>query len=135
MALATKPDVEARLGRSLTTTEAIYVDARLSDASDIVIGYCGTDFEPAPYPSAVVGVTAKMVARAYARGSVSGGEFTEQQNAGPFGVKYSSSTSSGDMWLTSADKLALRGLRRGGGLTSVKLVGERYAITESDESS
>lgn len=138
MALATKADVEARLGRDLTEAEAgeadAYVNARLEDASDIVIGYCGQDFEPAPYPSAVVGVVAKMVARAYVRGSVAGGEFAEQQNAGPFGIRYSASTSGGDMWLTAADKLALRGLRRGGGLTSVQLVGERYDITEDDGS-
>lgn len=136
MALATKPDVEARLGRELTEAEAGTADARvdalLDDASAVVIGYCGTDFEPSPYPSAVVGVVAKMVARVYARGATAGGEFAEQQNAGPFGVRYSSSASTGDVWLTAADKLALRSLRRGGGITSVQFVGERYSITENE---
>lgn len=134
MALATKTDVEARLGRTLTATEAgtadAYVNAKLADASAVVIGFCGTDFEPSPYPAAVVGVVAKMVARVYARGTTGAGEFVDQQNAGPFGVHYSAATSTGDMWLTAADKLALRGYRRGGGLSSVQLVGERYEITD-----
>lgn len=135
MALATDEDVEARLGRELTEAETLRVDALLDDASAIVIGYCGTDFEPAPYPTAVVGVVAKMVARALARGSSAGGEFVDQQAAGPFSARYSASTSTGDMWLTAADKLALRPHRRGGGMTSVQLVGERYEITDEDDES
>lgn len=83
------------------------------------------------YPKAVVGVVAKMVARALERAGSTVGSFVDQQNAGPFGVRYSASTSDGDVWLTKGDKLALRPHRQGGGLTSVGLVGERYEITES----
>lgn len=139
MALATKSDVEARLSRVLTAAEAgtadAYVNAKLTDASAAVIGYCRQDFEPSPYPPAVVGVVAKMVARAYSRNDATGGEFVEQQNAGPFGVRFSASASSGDVWLTAADKLALRPYRLGGGMTSVGLVGVRYDISESSASS
>jgi hypothetical protein len=134
MALAEQEDVEARLRRDLTTAEALSIDADLEDASAEVIGYCGQDFEPSPYPLVVVGVVAKMVARSYARTSGSTGGFAEQQTAGPFAVRYSADSSVGDVWLTKGDKLALRPYRRGGGMTSVQLVGERYNIVEDDES-
>lgn len=130
MALATQPDVEARLGRSLTDEEEARLPSLLDDASSVVIGYCRTDFEPAPYPTAVVGVVAKMVVRAIGRPVGTGAEFIEQQNAGPFGVRFSAASASGDVWLTASDKIALRPHRVGGGMTSVQLVGERYNVTE-----
>lgn len=126
MALATQEDVEARLGRTVEGAEAARLPALLSDASATVIGYCRTDFEPSPYPEAVVGVTAKMIARVLGR---SGGvDFASQQSAGPFSVSYATDTTTGDMWLTKADKMALRSHRVGGGLTSVPLVSDRYTI-------
>jgi hypothetical protein len=128
VALAAQPDVEARLRRDLSDAEFQSIDADLDDASAAVIGYCRQDFEPAPYPAAVVGVVAKMVARSYARSAAGDGAFVEQRNAGPFGVRYSAGTSVGDVWLTAGDKLTLRPYRRGGGMTSVQLVGERYDI-------
>lgn len=134
MALAEQSDVEARLRRDLTAAEELSIEADLEDASAAVIGYCHQDFEPAPYPAAVVGVVAKMVARSYARSAAGDGAFTEQQNAGPFGIRYSASTSAGDSWLTAGDKLALRPYRLGGGMVSVQLVGERYEIDEDEES-
>lgn len=135
MALAEQVDVEARLRRNLTDAEALSIEADLEDASAAVIGYCRQDFEPAPYPTAVVGVVAKMVARSYARSAAGDGAFTEQQTSGPFGIRYSAATSAGDSWLTAGDKLALRLHRRGGGLVSVQLVGERYGVEESSASS
>lgn len=138
MALATKADVELRLGRTLSAEEAGAADARvnalLEDASAVVIGYCRQDFEPAPYPEAVVGVTAKMVARVYERSASSAGAYAEQQTAGPFGVRFSSAASTGDVWMTAADRLALRPVRLGGGMQTVPLVGERHhppVVTES----
>jgi hypothetical protein len=135
VALAEQSDVEARLRRSLTTVEALSIDADLEDASAEVIGYCRRDFEPSPYPAAVVGAVAKMVARSYARSAAGEGAFVEQQNSGPFGVRYSAASSVGDVWLTAGDKLALRPYRVGGGMVSVGLVGERYSIVEDDEES
>lgn len=44
--LATIEDVEARLGRSLTETETTRVEALLSDASSLVVGYTGQKFLP-----------------------------------------------------------------------------------------
>lgn len=128
MALATQADVEARLGRDLTDAEAAGIADRLDDASAVVVGYAGRSFEPAPYPSAVVGVVAKMVARSLTAADSVG--FVTQQNAGPFSVSYNGAAATGDVWLTAADKLALRPHRRGGGLSSVQLVGERYEIRD-----
>lgn len=125
MALATQADVEDRLGRPATEAEAARLPALLSDASAAVAGYCNQDFDPAPYPEAVVGVTAKMAARTLTAGDT----FVDQQAAGPFSVHYNANASSGDVYLTKADKLALRPHRAGGGLTSIGLVGDRYQIT------
>lgn len=44
--LATVEDVEARLGRSLTETETVKVEALLTDASSLVTGYTGQKFLP-----------------------------------------------------------------------------------------
>ena len=128
MALATVADVEAALGRSLTTAENERVDSLLVKASAVVIGYAGQDFEPSPYHETVVVVTAEMVARSLVT-STTGGALPEQQGAGPFSVRYGASVSGGGVWLTAADKMALRPHRIGGGVTSVQLVGERYDVT------
>jgi len=127
MPLASQSDVAARLGRQLTTTELDRLPSLIDDASAMVVGYCGQDFEPGPVPVAVVGVVAKAVARVIAR-ATAGTEFTDQQTAGPFSVRFSAPASSGDVWLTAADKLALRPHRVGGGLRSVQSVGNRYLI-------
>lgn len=128
MALATQTDVEARLGRLATAAEAARLPSLLTDASAAVIGYCGRDFEPAPYPETVTGVVAKMVVRTLLAGEANA--FVDQQSAGPFSVRYNVNASSGDVYLTKADKLALRPHRFGGGLSSIGLVGDRYCITE-----
>lgn len=130
MALADSFDVQARLGRALTDAEIVRVNALLEDASATVIGYCRTTFEDA-VPAAVAGVVAKMVTRSLTRASTLG-QFTNREQVGPFAVGYSESSASGDVWMTAGDKLALRPYRRGGGLTSVALVGERYEITEDE---
>lgn len=127
MALATQEDVRLRLGRDLSPAEAERAASLLDDASAVVIGYCRQDFSDA-VPSAVAGVVAKMATRSLSRTGSEG--LIEQQAAGPFNVHYTAASSSGDVWMTSADKLALRPHRKGGGLTSVPLVGSRYDITE-----
>jgi hypothetical protein len=126
MALATQADVEERLGRALSDAEAARVPSLLDDATAVVVGYAGMDFEPSPYPAAVVGVTAKMVARVLAAGDVT---FADQQSTGPFSIKFNANASSGDVYFTKADRLALRPYRVGGGLSSIGLVGDRYSIT------
>ena len=118
--------VEARSVAELQELDR--VDSLLVRASGLVIGYTGQDFEPAPYPEAVESVAAGMVARVLTAGA-SAPVFAEQQNAGPFGIRYSGDVASGDVWLSKADKLILRPYRKGGGLSSVQFVGERYEIT------
>jgi len=128
--LASEGDVFGRLGRDLTTSESARVCALLEDASAVVIGYCGTDFEPAPYPAAVVGVVAKMVARVLVRGSGAGALVT-QETSGPFSTTYGAQASAGDVWLTAADKLALRPYRRG--VTSIELVSSQGSRRANDD--
>lgn len=127
MPLASQEDVEARLGRPLTVEESARLPSLLSDATAAVIGYCRTDFEPSPYPDAVVGVTAKMIVRLLSTGDAP--LFAEQQAAGPFSVRYNTNAASGDVYFTKADKLALRPYRLGSGVTSVLGVSDRYDIT------
>lgn len=129
MALAADTDVETALGRDLTDAEAARVDALLDEASDLVIGFKGNDFEPAPYPDRVVRVVAGMVARVFTRGTTVT-EFADQQTAGPFSVRFSADSSSGGVWMTRADKIKLRGTA--GGLTSTQLVGDRYEIDDEE---
>lgn len=131
MALATQEDVEADLGRPLSASEALRAPSLLSKASALVVGYTGQDFEPAPYPEAVVVVTAGLVARVL-ESSGAGLVNVEQQNAGPFGVRYATGSTSSSPYLSAADKLMLKSHRIGGGLTSVQLVGERYDITPDE---
>lgn len=132
MAFAEQFDVEARLGRNLTADEEATVDAKLDDATALVAGYCGKDFELAPYPDAVVGVTAGLVARALtSAASASSFAGLEQVSTGPFAAKVSSAASSGDMYLSASDRLRLRFLRTS--TTSVLTYGERY--TDEDVTS
>lgn len=131
MALATPEDVRAALGRDLSASETERVEFLLSRASGLVVGYTGQDFEPAPYPDAVVAVVASVVARLLQQEVASpvGVESTTEA-AGPFsrGYKFAGG-SSGEVWLSAADKLILKPYRVGGGLTSVRLVGDRFNIT------
>lgn len=130
MPLATQQDVEARLGRALSDAEAARLPSLLSDASAILAGYLGRDYATeVAIPEAVSGVAAKMVARNLLAGA-SPTPFATQQSAGAFSVSYNSDAASGDVWLTAADKLALRPYRRSGGVASVQLVGERYRIED-----
>lgn len=128
MALATQADVEADLGRVLSVSEAPRVASLLTKASAIVSGYTRASFVE-PYPEAVVAVAAGMVARIFETSSLAN---VEQQNAGPFGVRYATGSTSSSPWLTKGDKLALRPYRVGGGLGSVQAVGTRYEITETE---
>lgn len=128
MALATAADVEARLGRDLTTAEAGKVNGLLEEASALVIGYLGCDptdtsVEPPTVPAAVAIAASRMVARVLQQ-TASAEEFGSEattDSTGPFSttVRYGSGTTSGAPWLTKVDKLTLRSFRCNGGFTSV----------------
>lgn len=124
MAFATDTDVEAALGRALTTAEDAAVDSLLDEATDLLIGYLGTD--PDPVPAAVKRVCARMVARVFAQaagGAPVVGASQMQQTAGPFSqsTSFTSATSNGSPWLAAADKIALRPYRLGGGFRAVAM--------------
>lgn len=121
MAFATQTDVEAALGRSLTSTEAVSVDTLLDEATDLIIGYLGCT--PDPVPDAVKRVTARMVARVFSQSQISVGASQVQETAGPFSrsTSYPAGTSNGAPWISAADKVALRPYRCGGGFRAVPL--------------
>ncbi|KDE14245.1 hypothetical protein [Rhodococcus aetherivorans] len=124
MALATVEDVEARLGRSLTTEETSRASALLEEASVLVEGYCGRGFVE-PIPAAVPMVVSRMVARALETPTEAVGVQSVQRSAGPFGETLTfGENTSGGVWLASTDKIMLRGLRVGGSV-SVGMVSER----------
>lgn len=125
MAFATDADIEAALGRTLSSGEDASVGALLEEATDLLIGYLGC--EPDPVPDAVKRVCARMVARVFAQAASSSapvvGASQVQQTAGPFSTSssFASGTSTGAPWLAAADKIALRPHRCGGGFASVPL--------------
>lgn len=113
MALATQDDVEAALGRSLTSTEEGTIDSLLEEASDLVVGYLGNT--PDPVPDAVIRATATVVVAVLTKPSITvanydaGGYNSAREAAGVF-VGNESATSSGP-WLTNALKQRLKPYR------------------------
>lgn len=124
--LATQEDVEAWLGRSLTATEASRVAALLARAEAIVLGHLGCSEAPDPVPDAVRWTVAEMVGRTF---DASGRAGVQQVSVDDGSVMFTPDASSGSVWLSRSDKLALRPYRCTGGLSSVQFVGERFRIT------
>lgn len=89
------------------------------------MGYLGCAEEPAPVPAAVSSTVAGIVGRVLNQAGMAG---IEQVGIDDGSVRFNANASSGDVWLSSMDKLALRRYRCGGGLVSVQLVGDRYKI-------
>lgn len=123
VAVASSEDVETRLGRDLTESEAQRVIGLIEEAQVIISGYLGAI--PDPVPPAVRVVVSRMVARvleqpdseAFYAESVS-------HSAGPFSEtkRYSSGASGGAPWLTASDKQALAAVRRRGrGIYTLKM--------------
>lgn len=115
MALATEGDVEAALGRSLTSTESDAVGAMLNTASDLVVGYLGRT--PNPVPGPVARVVADMVAAVISKPSITVADYNasgynQSREAAGVHVGMESATTSGP-WLTKALKMRLRPYRRG----------------------
>ena len=123
-ALAAPVDVDARLGRPLTTEEQSRVPGLLDEASASASAWM--ECVPDPAPAEVRLVVSRMVARIL-RAAESGAEQEiglSQVNAGmgPFSVgrTFSGDSTSGSPWLTRDDK---RILRRFGCRGRVKNVG------------
>jgi hypothetical protein len=121
--LATQADVEARLGRDLSSEEEERLDGLLVEASALVEGYLGVVYDddddtdlPSP-PSVVAVVVSKIVARAFTASTVEG---PASLTAGPYSVTYRDNTS---LWLSKGEKLMLRNI--GGGFTSIGMKSDR----------
>lgn len=128
MAMATQVDVEAWLGRPLTTAEASRVDALLARADALITGHLGCPELPDPLPDVLRWTAAEMAARLFVSAGTAG---VQQVSADDASVMFTADASSGSPWLSRADKLALRPYRCGGGLTSVQFVSDRYNVTET----
>lgn len=118
-------DVEQAIERALTESEVGdpttgKLDARIQKASDLVEGYLGLEYASSDtVPPIVVRVTAGAVARLYQRdasvGSTPSFIDTKSSAMGPFNanLKYSDGVTSGDPWLTKADKMKLTNIFSG----------------------
>lgn len=111
-ALAAAEDVQARLGRDLTPTEAERVPALLVEASASARAWMRCT--PDPVPADVTMVVARMVARLLTAEESGPAPDPRMQSlsdtAGPFGQTrtYVDGSTSGAPWLTRDDKRILR---------------------------
>jgi len=111
MALATVDDVEAALGRSLTSTED--VDTLLEEASDLVVAWLRVT--PDPVPAAVARAVATMVVACVDKPEVTAtdynaGGYNTSQSQTAIRVGVESATTTGP-WLTASLKERLRPYR------------------------
>ncbi len=121
----TQADVEARIGRALTSDEAARVPGLLQEAAALVAGYLGDTYDQ-DLPVVVI-VESRMVARVLlADGEMPANSTGVSQTAGPYSRNhtFTEGSTSGAPWLSAADKQMLAGLRIG--MVSVSLGSERY---------
>lgn len=115
----TDDDVQAALERELTSDETEKLDSRVQKASDLVEGYLGIVYgESDTVPGVVTRVSAAAVARLYQRDQSKGVPLfqdTRTSGMGPFNstIRYSPDVTSGDPWLTKADKTRLKSVFSG----------------------
>lgn len=113
MALASVEDVEARLGRNLTSDEQSVAAGLLDEASDLAVAFMRCT--PDPMPAEVTRVVSRMVARVLSTdASVPFGltQSARTQTAGAMTLTNSQSFSEGSTsrapWLSATDKVVLR---------------------------
>jgi hypothetical protein len=106
-ALASQVDVEARLRRDLTETEITWLPGVLEEASQAVYAYCG-DRKFDPVPDRVRMVTSRIAARALTNRPDSTAAVTNAAHVFSQTVTLTPDAAEGGVWLTKADKLALR---------------------------
>lgn len=120
-------DIEAALSRDLSDTETDAWPSKAVIASDLVEGYLGIVYDvnaspPDVIPGVVTRVTAGVVGRVFASASVPAFQDTASQGMGPFNVNahFIADATTGDPWLTKADKLRLRFIYAGARSVSFK---------------
>jgi len=106
-ALANQADVEARLRRDLTDAEIDWLPGVLEEASQAVYAVCG-DRKFDPVPDRVRIVTSRVAARALTGRTDSAAAVTNAAHVFSQTVTLTSDAAEGGVWLTKADKLALR---------------------------
>lgn len=127
MALAAQLDVEARLGRVLTTSETALLPGLLEEAGLLVEGYLGVHYGPGDdIPDAVRVVTSRVVARALtgpqnipegvSASTLQSLDYSATSNFGPEGRT--------SLWLSKQDKMMLRTLSSG--FISLAMRSERW---------
>lgn len=117
----TADDVENALdGSVLASDELPQLPSRAQKASDLVEGYIGLVYaDGVTIPGVVTRVTAGCAARLYQRdrSKQNPGLFTDTMSGamGPFNanIKFSQDVTSGDPWLTKADKTRLKNVFSG----------------------
>ncbi len=112
--LALSADVETRLGRALTTTEATKVPGLLEEASVKVLAHLGkgeTYYDALTIPATVSIVTSRMVARVLEQvtAGVVPGTIQTGVTTGPFSnqTTFVAGSSNGSPWLTRSDRADL----------------------------
>ncbi len=120
--LANRDDVEKRLRRELTDAEIEWLPGVLEEASELVSAYCGDpDFEP--IPDRVRIVTSRVAARALTGRTDSAAAVTNAAHVFSQTLTLNADASEGGVWLTKADKLALRRWSRAGKAFSIDISG------------
>lgn len=111
-ALASVEDVEARLGRPLTTDETGRVSGLLDEASASARAWMACSEDPDPVPDDVALVVSRMVARSLTAPPQAAASNFDQVSAsmGPYSRSgtYVEGSTSGSPWLTKDDKRILR---------------------------
>lgn len=115
MALAAQADVEARLGRALTTPEEDRAPGLLDEASALIEAWfaAGGCTMGSPTPANVVLVVSRMVARVLKVADDEASDATAvTDSAGPFSRtrNYAAGASQGSPWINKNDRLLLRAL-------------------------
>ena len=122
-------DVEDRLRRTLTAGEVTYLDGVNTEASALVEGYLGFEYDPddaeVEIPLPVVVTVSRVMARMYERSTASpAGVDSLSRGMGPLSATthYVADATSGGAYLTNADKTTLDPYRGSGGVQCVPLV-------------
>lgn len=118
-ALATRSDLEARLGATLPVSQYLQADARLADASEIVRAYAGKTWLNEAgdalegVPEQIAGVVASMVERA-----TRNPDGTTAETAGPFSRSFGVAASD-RLYMTKSEKMVVRAAAGRLGLGSI----------------
>lgn len=118
----TQQDVEDRLRRELTDDELEALPGANAEASALVEGYLGLQYDPddpeAPIPAAVVVTTSRVIARMYetATSALPAGVDSLSRGMGSLSASthFVADATSGGPWLTTVDKTTLAPYRTGG---------------------